>query len=143
LQSEARFSTATKKGSENFMEERERIIKNYIDGYNQFDLDKMVADFDDQIVFENHQNGEVTMTLIGLKAFREQAEQAKSYFTKRTQTIRSIKHLTDESEVKIDYHAVLAMDFPNGMKKGDELNLQGKSVFMFLDNKVIRLTDVS
>ena len=40
------------------MTNREKIIKNYIDGYNQFDIDKMVFDFDDNIVFENIQNDE-------------------------------------------------------------------------------------
>jgi hypothetical protein len=37
----------------------------------------------------------------------------------------------------------LNMDFPNGLKKGNELILKGKSVFKFLDNKIIKLTDIS
>ena len=32
---------------------REKIIQSYIDGYNQFDIDKMTTDFDETIVFEN------------------------------------------------------------------------------------------
>jgi len=58
--------------------EREKIIKNYIDGYNQFDCDKMLFDFDENVVFENIQKGEINMSLIGLKALRQQTEQAKS-----------------------------------------------------------------
>ena len=35
------------------------------------------------------------------------------------------------------------MDFPNGLKKGQELNLIGKSIFEFDGDKIIKLTDVS
>jgi len=123
--------------------EREKIIKNYIDGYNQFDCDKMLFDFDENVVFENIQKGEINMSLIGLKALRQQTEQAKSYFNTRTQTIMSFKHLSDETEIEIDYYAVLGMDFPNGLKRGDELKLKGKSIFKFLNDKIIKLTDIS
>lgn len=123
--------------------DRENIIKNYIEGYNKYDINKMVSDFDDEIIFENVQNGEVNISLTGISAFRQQAEQAKSYFTTRQQTIKSFSHSDNETEVEINYTAVLAMDFPNGMKKGETLNLAGKSIFKFFDNKIIKLTDIS
>jgi hypothetical protein len=122
---------------------RERIIQNYIDGYNGFAIDKMVADFDDNIEFENVQNGQITLSLKGVKSFRQQAELAKNYFTTRQQTIKSFKHLANKTEIEIDYNAVLAMDFPNGLKSGQELNMKGKSVFEFTGNKIIKLTDIS
>lgn len=123
------------------MIEREKIIKNYIDGYNQFDIEKMVRDFDENVIFENIRNGEADMSLSGLVAFEQQAEQAKAYFTKRSQTIKSFKHLEKESEIEIEYHAILDLDFPNGFKKGQELNLTGKSIFKFSENRIIKLTD--
>ena len=126
-----------------FMKEREALIKNYIDGYNQFDINKMVSDLDEDIVFENVTNGEMNMSFTGLKAFREQAEQAKYIFSERTQTIKSFVHQNDETEIIIEYRAILAMDLPNGLRKGDELNLRGKSIFKFLGEKIIRLTDIS
>ena len=126
------------------MNEREKIIRDYIEGYNQFDVDKMVANFDANITFENIQNGEVNMSLNGLTAFLRQAEQAKSYFEKRNQNIISIRHAGDETEIDIEYIAVLAKDFPNGLKRGQRLQVVGKSVFRFsADNKVIKLTDIS
>ncbi len=125
------------------MTERESIIKNYVDGYNAFDIDKMVVDFDENVVFENIQNGETNMSLSGLTEFRQQAEQAKNYFTKRTQTIKSFSHLGNVTEIEIDYYAVLSMDFPNGLKSGQELHLKGKSIFKFFGDKVIKLTDIS
>ena len=125
------------------MTDKVNIIKNYIDGYNQFDIEKMVMDFDDNNVFENLQNNEINLSLKGLTAFKEQAEIAKTYFAKRTQTVKSFRHFDNSTEIEIDYTAILAMDLPNGLKKGQELTLSGKSVFEFENNKVIKLTDIS
>jgi Putative lumazine-binding len=125
------------------MTEREKIIRNYIDGYNQFDVNKMVTDFAEKIVFENIQNGEVNMTLNGMTEFIQQAEQGKAYFSKRTQTIKSFNHTGTTTEIEIEYNATLAMDFANGIKKGQQLNLTGKSIFEFEGNRIIKLVDVS
>ena len=122
---------------------REKIINNYIQGYNEFDVDQMVIDFDENIIFKNIQNGETNMTLIGLQEFVKQAEQAKSYFSVRRQTIKSFRYLEDEMEIEIDYFAVLAINLSNGLKEGQELNLKGKSVFKFMGNKISELTDIS
>ncbi|GAA3753070.1 hypothetical protein GCM10022422_43470 [Flavobacterium ginsengisoli] len=125
------------------MTNKEQIIQNYIEGYNQFDIDKMIADFDESIVFENIQNGEINMTLNGIKEFTAQAENAKEYFSARKQTITSLIQDEITAIVDIDYHAVLAIDFPNGLKAGQELNMKGRSVFQFSDDKIVKLTDMS
>ncbi|MFB9077701.1 nuclear transport factor 2 family protein [Flavobacterium procerum] len=125
------------------MTKREKIIGNYVEGYNQFDIDKMIADFDEAIIFENVQNGEINMTLNGIKEFVSQAEKAKEYFSARKQTITGFSHDATTTTIEIDYLAILAIDFPNGLKAGQELNLKGKSVFEFSGGKIIKLTDVS
>lgn len=125
------------------MKNRETIIKNYIEGYNQFNIDKMVNAFDDNIIFENIQNDKTNMSLNGIVEFRLQAEQAIACFSKREQKIKSFNHTEKTTEIEIDYEAVLGMDFPNGLKKGQQLNLIGKSVFEFEGNKIIKLTDIS
>jgi len=125
------------------MIERERIIAQYIEGYNSFDTDKMTEHMDQHIVFENISNGEINMYLAGLDAFKEQAEKSKNIFSTRTQTLRSYKHQADETEIEIDYSAILAIDFPNGLKKGDEIKLLGKSVFKFSNKKIVKLIDIS
>ncbi|WBE26091.1 hypothetical protein [Denitrificimonas caeni] len=58
-------------------------------------------------------------------------------------TFKSFRHFDNSTEIEIDYTAILAMDLPNGLKKGQELTLSGKSVFEFENNKVIKLTDIS
>jgi ribosomal protein S1 len=125
------------------MTQREQIISDYIDAYNNFDVEGMAANLDESVRFENLSNGVTNMSLTGLASFKEQAEQAKSLFSKRTQSVKSFTHRDDETEVRIDYYAVLATDFPNGLKKGDEFKLQGKSIFKFAGGKVIGLTDIS
>lgn len=125
------------------MIERERIIQNYIEAYNQFDIDKMIADFDESVVFENIQNGETNLTLSGIKEFTAQAEKAKEYFSARKQIVTSFIHDEITAIIDIDYYAVLAMDFPNGLKAGQELKMRGKSIFQFLDDKIVKLTDMN
>jgi hypothetical protein len=61
------------------MKSREEIINNYIDGYNHFDVDKMVINFANTILFENSSNGAINMSLSGLTAFKNQAELAINY----------------------------------------------------------------
>jgi hypothetical protein len=123
--------------------QREKTIQDYIDAYNHFDIDKMIANLNEAIQFKNIANGVTNMTLTGLVSFKEQAENAKHLFSERTQTIRSFKHRDDETEIDVAFHAILATDIPNGLKKGDELSLQGRSIFRFAANSIIELTDIS
>lgn len=122
---------------------REDIIRNYIECYNHFDVEGMIRDFDLGIVFKNIQGDQVTLQLEGVEAFIGQARAALGFFTERKQHIRSMVNNDDQTEVEIDYQAVLAMDFPNGMKKGDVMKMTAKSLFKFQHNKVISLTDIS
>ncbi|GHA72534.1 nuclear transport factor 2 family protein [Pontibacter akesuensis] len=125
-------------------EERKRqIIQNYIQAYNAFDVAGMIQDLHPNVIFENRAGGEVTFRTEGISAFRKQAEQAKTYFTERKQQLESIDFRGDVVEASINYCGVLAADLPNGMKAGDELTLQGKSIFYFKDGKIIKLQDIS
>lgn len=108
------------------MKNREALIQNYIEGYNNFDFEKMTKNLSENIIFQNIENGQLTMNINGIEEFRKQAEIAKMYFFKREQTITSYKHTDNKTEIEIDYFGILAQDFPNGMKKGEEINLKGK-----------------
>lgn len=121
--------------------EREELIYNYISAYNSFDLDQMMAGMDEEVVFEHLEQGVVQLTLNGLAAFKKQAAAAANFFSERTQTVLSIRHFEDRSELMLDYRAVVAMDLPNGWRKGQEIKLSGRSVFTFRNGKIARLTD--
>jgi len=127
------------------MDAKEEIIRNYIHAYNSFDVKGMVRDLAPSVKFTNLSNGKVTLATEGLKAFEEQAMQAVVLFSQRKQTILSVSHTDDNTvEIGIDYHAILAVDLPNGLNKGDELSLSGKSIFTFnAENQITALKDVS
>jgi hypothetical protein len=125
------------------MTQRENIIRHYIEGYNRFDIGQMISHLADQVIFENIQDGMSNLQLSGIEAFKEQAERAKGFFAERTQTITSFAHTERETEIGVAYKAVLAVDFPNGLKKGQTIHLTGKSIFEFAGEKIIKLTDIS
>ncbi|WP_026969599.1 nuclear transport factor 2 family protein [Algoriphagus terrigena] len=125
------------------MNDTETVISNYITAYNNFDVSTMVRDFSDEIIFENIQDGKITMSLHGIEAFIEQAETSKNYFSVRNQKITAINCDDNRVVVEVEFKGVLAMDFPNGMNKGQEIRMVGKSIFEFKDQKIVRLTDLS
>ena len=119
------------------------IIENYINAYNRFDIEGMIKDLDENIVFENVTNGDINLNTEGIEAFKEQAEAAKQYFEKRKQTIESWEISDPIVEIKISYKATVAIDLPNGLKKGDTLELAGSSIFEIENEKIKRITDKS
>ncbi|GGH22773.1 nuclear transport factor 2 family protein [Mucilaginibacter phyllosphaerae] len=125
------------------MQKQQNIIKSYINAYNNFGIDGMLATLDESIVFENITDGKLTMTLKGINEFKIQAEYGKALFSSRRQTITDFKDASQHTEIEINYHAVLATDLPNGMKKGHELNLKGRSIFKFTENKIVYIRDES
>jgi len=124
-------------------QEQERIVRDYITAYNNFDVGGMTKDLDENIVFENISNGRVDLRTVGLEAFINQAEAATGYFKTREQTVTSWVFAADKVTVDIDYRAVLQVDIPNGPQAGDTLNLIGQSEFEFLNGRIIRLKDIS
>jgi hypothetical protein len=61
-----------------------------------------------------------------------------------TLLIANSLHHKNICEITIGDEAKLAKDLPNGIKKGQELRLKGKSIFEFSkDGKIKKLVDVS
>lgn len=126
------------------METQQRTqIENYLQSYNDFNVPGMLTDLDKDLVFENYSGDELTHVIAGLEAFEQQAIEAKSYFTTRKQVITSWDFEGDQVRINVDYHAILAIDFPNGMKAGDTLDLKGRSVFTFDKGKILKIEDRS
>jgi hypothetical protein len=125
------------------MQQRELIISNYVKAYNNFDVEGMIKNLTPSVKFQNISNSDVNMELDGIEAFQNQAKQTAQLFESREQIIRSFKHTGNQTEIAIDYNAVLATDLPNGLKKGDELNLKGHSIFTFNGDKVVGIMDIS
>jgi len=119
------------------------LIDDYINAYNDFDIEGMIASLHSGIVFKNFSNGEINLITNGISEFRAQAEIAVTYFTERRQTITSIQINGLKAEVAIKYAAILATDLPNGMKAGDSLEIEGTSIFYFEDGLISSIEDYS
>ncbi|GAB3851926.1 hypothetical protein GCM10028822_19090 [Hymenobacter terrigena] len=120
-----------------------QLVETYIEAYNRFDVAGMLAPLHEEVVFRNVSNGEVNLTTTGKAAFRQQAEQATQYFSEREQRVTDWQVNAQRVEVAIDYLAVAAIEFPNGLKPGDALHLQGKSVFEIENGQIISIEDIS
>jgi len=122
---------------------QKEIVENYVKSYNNFDIKGMTKNLVNNVVFKNISNGKIDLRIEGLDAFIKQAESAKQYFKERKQTIESWEFNESKVIIRIDYKAILAIDFPNGLKSGDTLELKGISEFEFEKNKVKSIRDKS
>ncbi|MFE7086907.1 nuclear transport factor 2 family protein [Sphingobacterium spiritivorum] len=123
--------------------QREKLIRNYVEAYNQLDIAGMLADLDDEISFVNITDGEINLSLLGRRAFWDQAVQAAELFSERKQEILAVRHSPEQTEIEIDYSAKLAVDLPNGYERGQVISMKGRSIFRFGMDKIISLTDIS
>lgn len=121
----------------------QQIVEQYIIAYNNFDLDGMLKKLHPAIVFKNITQGEVDLVTNGLTEFKSQAEKATTLFSERNQVITGFKFRHQQVEVAIDYQAVLAIDLPNGLKKGEGITLKGKSIFNFENDLIVLIEDYS
>jgi hypothetical protein len=124
-------------------EEKKKAIVEYIDAYNSFDIDGMLSFVHPEVVFQNVVDGKVTVETVGVDQLRRLAIESKSLFSFRQQDITSFSFIGGRVTAVIDFEAVLAVDFPNGMKAGDSLCLAGRSEFEFFDGKLSKITDIS
>ena len=122
---------------------RKNIIENYTNSYNNFDVENMLKDLDENIVFRNVASGEVNLTTEGIAALKAQAKEARNIFSQREQKINDLKFGTDEVVAEILYNGIVAVDLPNGLKRGSKIELSGKSIFRFVGDKIVEIEDIS
>lgn len=118
-------------------------IEEYISAYNALDVERMLSFVHEDVEFQNITHSEVNAIAKGIDALQKMAEHSKSFFLSRKQSITSFETAGDTVTVGIKFQAVLAVDMPNGVKKGNTINLVGRSVFQFKDGKILRITDYS
>lgn len=119
------------------------VIEKYILSYNRFDVDGMCRHLHEGIVFENISGGKVKMSIRGIENFKKQAEAAVTYFSERDQKIESMGFHDAIVTVEIAYTGIPAIDFPNGVKKGEVMKLKGVSEFTFENGEIISIRDLS
>lgn len=119
------------------------LVARYIDAYNRKDIDDMLIGMHPQVEFKNISAGVVTVRTNGIGELRALAQQSLSLFSERNQKIESFELQGTVAVVAIAFRAVVAVDLPNGLKKGQVLNLSGRSEFEFQDGMISKITDIS
>jgi hypothetical protein len=122
------------------MNKQRELIDLYLKGYNSFNMKKMLLPLHSKIVFENYKNGQLGMKLDGIKAFKKQAQKGVQMFSKRRQEILSIEHEEDVATAVINYSATLKIGCGD-KKAGDVMNITGKSIFHFQDDRICKIED--
>lgn len=120
-----------------------KLINDYIEAYNSFDIELMLDLLDEEIEFKNISHGEITDSTKGKVEFSLIAEQSKALFSKRKQKIENITFLKDGASVDIVFSATMAISTPDGLKAGQEISFKGSSSFTFKDNKISKIHDIS
>jgi hypothetical protein len=92
---------------------RKKAVENYVKSYNDFDVENMLKDLDENMVFRNIADGTVNLTTEGIAEFREQAERAVNLFSQREQKITRLKFSENEVEAEISYSGIIAVDLPD------------------------------
>ncbi|MDD3342202.1 MAG: nuclear transport factor 2 family protein [Sulfurospirillaceae bacterium] len=118
-----------------------QLIEHYIEAYNAFDIETMLSTLHHDITFQNISSGEINAETHGIEAFRTLAEQSKSLFTSRKQTITNVETNETQTCIDVTFEATLTIDLPNGLKTGELLQLQGRSEFMFREGKIVSIVD--
>jgi hypothetical protein len=119
------------------------LIDHYIDAYNRKDVDDMLVGVHPQVEFRNVSGGVVNASASGVEELRTLAQQSLSLFSERRQTIESFETHGPVAVATIAFRAIVAADLPNGLKKGQVLNLSGRSEFEFMDGAIFKITDIS
>lgn len=119
------------------------IVNKFIEAYNSFDIEGMISLLHPDVDFINISDGKVDAVTSGKDEFEELARKSASLFTERKQKIISIEEAGSVVKAEIQYFAVLAADLPTGMKKGDSIEIRGRSEYNIKDNLIISIKDIS
>lgn len=99
------------------------LVDRYIDAYNRLDIDEMLLTVHPGVEFKNISGGVVNASISSVTELKTLAEQSLSLFSERHQNILSFETHESRAVASIGFRAVVANDLPNGLKKGQVLNL--------------------
>lgn len=122
---------------------KKEIIKKFVKAYNSFDVNSMILLLHPEVNFKNISGGLVNVQTSGKDEFAKLARQSAALFKEREQRIISYKETGEKVDVEIQYQAILAADLPDGLKRGDAIDIKGKSEYTFKNGLIFSITDES
>ncbi len=119
------------------------LLFEYLEAYNNKEVEKMLSFFSEDCLFENISAGKVTVRTKGKSELESLARKSADAFASREQRVISLTQGVGRIVAEIDYHAVLQADLTPDLKAGTHLDLRGVSVVEFSKGKITRLSDYS
>jgi len=119
------------------------LVFEYIKTYNNFEVESMLSLMHPDVEFQNIASGKVDAVATGIDELRKLANQSRSMFSSRQQTVTGFKSAGNSVTIDVEFEGVLSVDLSKGMKAGEALRLKGRSEFEFRDGKFYRITDYS
>jgi len=120
---------------------RQALIEAYIDAYNRFDIEGMLAVLSDDVRFEHHSGGEVSVATDGKADLEKLARVGAAMFASRHQSLLSLEASGDTVFATIAFRGEIADDIPDGPRAGTVIEMQGSSEFVFSGGKICRVID--
>jgi steroid delta-isomerase-like uncharacterized protein len=120
---------------------RRQLIEIYLAAYNHFDIAAMLAALTDDVRFEHHQGGELSVATDGKADLEKLARVGAQLFAAREQTIVSLEERGDDVIATIDFHGEIAEDIPDGPGAGTIIEMQGTTEFGFANGKINKIID--
>lgn len=120
---------------------RRQLIEIYLAAYNHFDIAAMLAALTDDVRFEHHQGGELSVATDGKADLEKLARVGAQLFAAREQTIVSLEERGDDVIATIDFHGEIAEDIPDGPGAGTIIEMQGTTEFSFANGKINKIID--
>jgi steroid delta-isomerase-like uncharacterized protein len=120
---------------------RRQLIEIYLAAYNHFDIAAMLAALTDDVRFEHHQGGELSVATDGKADLEKLARVGAQLFAAREQTIVSLEQRGDDVIATIDFHGEIAEDIPDGPGAGTIIEMQGTTEFGFANGKINKIID--
>lgn len=120
-----------------------QIIEEYFDAYNKFDTERMVSLLTEDVSFKNISKGEVILEINGKKSYKHQADSAVTLFEKREMAINELIFNEDNVDVRLKFNGILGLDVPEDHKKGDKIEMDGRTILQFRDGKISSIEDIN
>ncbi|MGF6495986.1 hypothetical protein ABIE56_004188 [Luteibacter sp. 621] len=120
---------------------RRQLIEIYLAAYNHFDIPAMLAALTDDVRFEHHQGGELSVATDGKPDLEKLARVGAQLFAAREQTIVSLEEHGNDIIATIDFHGEIAEDIPDGPGAGTIIEMQGTTEFGFANGKINKVID--
>ena len=120
---------------------RHALIDAYIDAYNHFDIERMLALVTDDVRFEHHTGDELSVATTGKAELEKLARVGAALFASRHQKLVTMHEEGAVVIATIDFHGEIAEDIPDGPGAGSIIEMRGTSEFGFQGGKINRIID--